>query len=72
VPLHEVVPVIADDGFDVRDVDLQKVELEHEALAQVARADADGVERRTAWMARSTSSRSCDPAAMTSSAVARR
>ncbi len=32
-------------GFDVRDVDLQKVELEHEALAQVTRADADGVER---------------------------
>jgi len=64
--------VIADDGFDVRDVDLQKVELEHEALAQVARADADGVERLHGLDGPLHVFPSCDPAAMTSSAVARR
>src|SRR5258708_17306734 len=45
MPLHEVVPVIADDGVDERYVDLQEVKLQEQAFAQVAGADADGVER---------------------------
>ena len=44
VALHEHVPVIADDDLDERLVDLEEVELQQQALAKVARADADRIE----------------------------
>ncbi len=45
LPLHELVPVVADDGLDERLVELEELELEEQAFAKVARADADGIER---------------------------
>ena len=45
VPLHEHLPVIADDRLHECVVDFEEFELQQQTLAQVARAHADRIER---------------------------